>query len=213
MQPNSYFLRIISIIFPTTIGINFHFVWRSISLLAFYLASLETDEQVAKFEYIYKKHFNFMWKTAFSITHDSNYAEDAVHEAFLQIIKEIDVLRLENEKELKSYLFLITRERTIDFLRKWDRRKSNQRDTNCITLEVTADSPEHLVFTRLQLEKVVNALSDLPEDYKRPLLLQVKGYSISEIAQIMQCNTSTIKSRIYRARKKILSLFDDNYVF
>lgn len=179
-------------------------------MLALYLATLETNEQTAKFEYIYKKYFHFMWKTAFSITHDSNYAEDSVHEAFLQIIKEIDFLRLENEKELKSYLFLITRERTIDFLRKWDRRKSNQRDTNCITLEGTADSPEHLVFTRLQLEKVVNALSDLPEDYKRPLLLQVKGYSISEIAQIMQCNPSTVKSRIHRARKKILNLFNDN---
>lgn len=177
-------------------------------MFAFYLASLETDEQVAKFEYIYKKHFNLMWKTAFSITHDSNYAEDAVHEAFLQIIKEIDVLRLENEKELKSYLFLITRERTIDFLRKWDRR--NLSDTNCIALAETTDSPEHLVFTRIKLEKVLDALSDLSEDYKKPLILQVKGYSISEIAQIMQCNSSTVKSRIHRARKKILTLFVDN---
>ena len=176
-------------------------------MLALYLAALETDEQAAKFEYIYNQYFNFMWKTAFSIAHDSNYAEDAVHETFLQIIKEIDLLRLENEKELKSYLFLITRERTIDFLRKWDRRKGNQSDTNCITLEETTDSPEHLVFTRIQLEKVLDALSDLPEDYKRPLLLQVKGYSISEIAQIMQCNSSTVKSRIHRARKKILNLF------
>lgn len=179
-------------------------------MLAVYLAALETDAQAAKFEYIYKRYFSFMWKTAFSITHDSNYAEDAVHEVFLQIIKEIDSLRLENETELKSYLFLITRERTIDFLRKWDRKKNIQNDINYTVLDESTDSPEHLVFTRIQLEKVLDALSDLPEDYKRPLLLQVKGYSISEISQIMQCNSSTVKSRIHRARKKILNLFSDN---
>ena len=128
----------------------------------------------------------------------------------MQIIKEIDSLRLENETELKSYLFLITRERTIDFLRKWDRKKNIQNDINYTVLDESTDSPEHLVFTRIQLEKVLDALSDLPEDYKRPLLLQVKGYSISEISQIMQCNSSTVKSRIHRARKKILNLFSDN---
>ena len=178
-----------------------------------YLLMIDSGEDRRKFVILYETYRHFMMKIALDILKDAYLAEDAVHEAFLQIIKEIDLLRLDNEKELKSYLFLITRERTIDFLRKWDRRKGNQSDTNCIALEETTDSPEHLVFTRIQLEKVLDALSDLPEDYKRPLLLQVKGYSISEISQIMHCNSSTVKSRIHRVRKKILTLFDDNLTF
>ena len=85
---------------------------------AFYLATLETQEQKNRFDYLYRKYSELMYKVALSITQSCDLAEDAVHETFLQVINEIDILRMDNEKELKSYLYIITRERTIDFLRK-----------------------------------------------------------------------------------------------
>lgn len=87
-------------------------------MLVFYLAAIDNDESKNKFEYIYHKYYRFMLRTASSIIRDFSLAEDAVHETFVQLLKEIDSLRIDNEKSLQSYLYILTRERTIDFLRK-----------------------------------------------------------------------------------------------
>lgn len=74
-------------------------------MLVFYLAAIDNDESKNKFEYIYHKYYRFMLRTASSIIRDSSLAEDAVHETFVQLLKEIDSLRIDNEKSLQSYLY------------------------------------------------------------------------------------------------------------
>ena len=86
-------------------------------MLVFYLAAIDNDESKKQnSKYIYHKYYRFMLRTASSIIRDSSLAEDAVHETFVQLLKEIDTLRIDNEKSLQSYLYILTRERTIDFL-------------------------------------------------------------------------------------------------
>lgn len=147
-------------------------------MLVFYLAAIDNDESKNKFEYIYHKYYRFMLRTASSIIRDSSLAEDAVHETFVQLLKEIDSLRIDNEKSLQSYLYILTRERTIDFLRKWERRRG--------------------VLTDYENRST----------YRRTLVLRVKGYSIREIAQITNSSESNVKTRIHRARAILLKSFD-----
>lgn len=75
-------------------------------MLVFYLASLDDDAEKDKFEYIYRKYYLFMLRTASSIIKNPSLAEDAVHETFVQLLNEIDTLRIDNEKALKSYLYI-----------------------------------------------------------------------------------------------------------
>ena len=70
-------------------------------MLVFYLAAIDSDESKNKFEYIYHKYYRFMLRTASSIIRDSSLAEDAVHETFVQLLKEIASLRIDNEKSLQ----------------------------------------------------------------------------------------------------------------
>ncbi len=58
-----------------------------------------------------------MLHTAAGIIKNPTLAEDAVHETFVQLLRGIDTLRIDNERALKSYLYMVTRERSIDFLR------------------------------------------------------------------------------------------------
>lgn len=90
-------------------------------MLVFYLAALDSDDDKNKFEYIYRKYYRFMLHTAAGIIKNPTLAEDAVHETFVQLLRGIDTLRIDNERALKSYLYMVTRERSIDFLRKWER--------------------------------------------------------------------------------------------
>ena len=178
-------------------------------MLVFYLAAIDSDENKNKFEYIYHKYYRFMLRTASSIIRDSALAEDAVHETFVQLLKEIDSLRIDNEKSLQSYLYILTRERTIDFLRKWERRRGVLTDyENRSASFDNFKEPEEIALTNLQLNKAVSILSDMPSIYRRTLVLRVKGYSIREIAQITNSSESNVKTRIQRARAILLKSFD-----
>lgn len=56
-------------------------------------------------------------------------------------------------------------------------------------------------------ETLYSALQNLSDDMRIPLLLKyVNGYKESEIADILNIKSSTIKSRLYEGRKKIRSI-------
>ena len=178
-------------------------------MLVFYLTALDTEAQKRKFESVYITYYPMMLKTAISILKDQTLAEDAAHETFLQILGEIDTLRIENPHQLKAYLYLLTRERTIDFLRRWKRRKEVLPLPDEPWEEDNAPEPEELVLTRLQLEQAIEVLTDMPEIYRRALTLRVKGYSIKEIAGLLHCSEANVKVRIHRARALLLKTLSE----
>lgn len=65
-------------------------------MLVFYLAALDSDDDKNKFEYIYRKYYRFMLHTAAGIIKNPTLAEDAVHETFVQLLRGIDTLRIDN---------------------------------------------------------------------------------------------------------------------
>ena len=56
-------------------------------MLIYYLQMLDTPEEKMRFEQIYLKYRGLMYRVADSILHNRQDAEDAVHNAFLRIIK------------------------------------------------------------------------------------------------------------------------------
>ena len=54
-----------------------------------YLQMIETPAQKSKFEQLYLQYRQLMYAIAFSILHNELDAEDAVHQAFVAIIKNI----------------------------------------------------------------------------------------------------------------------------
>ena len=86
-------------------------------MLFIYLSMMDDDAQRSKFEYIYHTYYGMMYKIACEFTKDPLLAEDAVHESMVAIIENIDTIRIDNSKELKSYLYLVTKSKTIDFIR------------------------------------------------------------------------------------------------
>ena len=57
------------------------------------------------------------------------------------------------------------------------------------------------------------ALRSLPADYREPLEMQVLGgFSCDEIATILDISSSAVMTRLFRARKKMRELLDDDVV-
>ena len=170
-------------------------------MLVFYLAALDSDDDKNKFEYIYRKYYRFMLHTAAGIIKNPTLAEDAVHETFVQLLRGIDTLRIDNERALK---------RSIDFLRKWERRRGAQPDYESLAAALdNYAEPEEVALTNLQLDKAIALLDEMPLIYRQTLVLRVKGYSIREIAKITDSSESNVKTRIHRARAMLLKSFGE----
>ena len=68
----------------------------------------------------------------------------------------------------------------------------------------------------IELKEVVQkAIARLPEKLRVPLLLKdIEGFSYHEIADTVQCEIGTVKSRIFRAReglKNILKPYEEDF--
>ena len=174
-------------------------------MLVIYLAMIDEDEQRSKFEVIYKTYFGMMYKIAYTITKDQNLAEDAVHETMLAIIENIDSIRIDNFKELKSYIYIVTKSKTIDFLRKWEKRKTTLYPSDDVPPDIAVSEPDEIALTNIVIQRSLQALQEMPEKYRIALIMKVKGYTIKDISRLTNTTEANVKNRIYRARQHILN--------
>ena len=77
-----------------------------------------------------------------------------------------------------------------------------------------SQSPELLLDRKLTRVSVRRGLDSLPPDYQQILLLrEIQGLSYDEIAQALSLEVGTVKSRIFRARKRLCTfLIDDGNI-
>lgn len=87
-------------------------------MLFFYLSALDTQEERTKFEEIYKKYGKLMKYVAYNILRDDSLAEDAVHNAFLKLIKYLDRIEDVDCHKTKSFVVIVTESVSKDMYAK-----------------------------------------------------------------------------------------------
>lgn len=115
-------------------------------MLALYISLLDTEEQISKFEHIYTKYRGLMFYTAKGVLQDSYLAEDAVHETFLDIIRIIDSIRANNEKELSQFLRVLTHHKAVDMVRKCTRQKKSDTEIEDFDLSKSDVNTMYFIF-------------------------------------------------------------------
>ena len=171
-------------------------------MLALYISLLDTEEQISKFEHIYTKYRGLMFYTAKGVLQDSYLAEDAVHETFLDIIRIIDSIRANNEKELSQFLRVMTHHKS--------RQKKSDTEIEDFDLSKSDVNVETIVLDKIDYENMLLRVQSMDEKYKTPLLLKVQGYKVSEIADFLNISPGNVKVRLHRARKIILTGLEEN---
>ena len=72
-------------------------------------------------------------------------------------------------------------------------------------------SPSWRSDTRAEAFVMRRALAGLSNEYREPLLLQViGGFSCKEIGQLLELNTNTVLTRLFRARKTLREQLADS---
>lgn len=145
---------------------------------------------------------------AFSYVKDSFLAEDIVQEAFLKAYKKMD--SIEDGNKIGSWLSAITVRTAIDFLRMEKRKTSNLIGSSDIMLEIAAaeTNTEDEAGIRFFKEEISQGIESLSKESQEVLTLKINhGLNEKEIASRLRLKPSTVKTRLYRARKQLKQVF------
>ena len=166
-----------------------------------YLSMIDTPEDRDKFERIYIQYRNLMYHVAYGILGNHFDAEDAVHQAFVAIIRNLQKIGEINSPQTRSFVVLITERKAIDIIRTSHRNKNLPIEEECIGVEVPLPGDSGLA----------DVLAELPAHYREILLLRYdNGYSVVELAQILGMTQSGVRKLIGRAKKKLECLLEEN---
>lgn len=142
-----------------------------------------------------------LYRYALWICRNPDLAEDLVQEAFLRAWRSLD--SLQSEEAAKSWMFTILRR---EHARLFERYRPDICDIDAVP--EPADDGSRNPDMKMQKQQIIAAIDRLDQQYREPLLLQVLGgFSGREIASILDLNSNTVMTRLFRARSKLMELF------
>ena len=161
-----------------------------------YLAMIEAPEERDRFERIYLKYRYLMLHVANNILQNHHDAEDAVHEAFIAVIKNLEKFSDVESPKTRSLIVLIVERKAIDILRK--KQKEDFLEINEAIVGIELSVPGDL--------GVADALARLPAHYREVLLMRYdNGLTTREIAKLLDITESGVRKMLGRAKRELRS--------
>ena len=147
---------------------------------------------------VYQEFSQGVFAYCLKILADRQLAEDVVQETFLKVRQHAQ--SIQRNESFRSWIFRIARNEALMQLRK--RRWNGQVEDESVWNEETP----HQQFVALERSEIVNRLLDsLKHEYREVLVLLVyEDMSYAEIAAVTGATESSVKSRIFRARKEMI---------
>lgn len=136
---------------------------------------------------------------------DRDAAEDATHETFFKLYTHADSLH--SPQALHAWLLTTARNEVMMFFRR--KRHNGTSDEN----EVWEDQTPHEVVVSRETTDVVNSLIEqLKSEYREVIVLrEYEGLSYAEIASMTGDSESSVKSRLFKARKALIEKLKPYY--
>jgi RNA polymerase sigma-70 factor (ECF subfamily) len=143
-------------------------------------------------------------------------AEDLVQETFLQAYRKWD--QFEGRAKATTWLFTIAtrlcqrmhrkREGEPDSLESLESLLPFGEDEMGVVPQASSGLDHEI--RRESREQIEQAIAELPADFRIPLVLkELAGMSLDEVAEVMEINPATIKTRLHRARLRIRKALED----
>jgi RNA polymerase sigma-70 factor (ECF subfamily) len=156
-------------------------------------------------------HLDAVYRFALRLSGSVDEAEDLVQETFLRAYRAWD--QFEQGTRAKSWLFTICRN---VFLRRRERAqrheeivsekadRSGPNPVNPVWVSASGSDPEGRFFDSIVDDKIIEAIEALPEEYRTAVVLSdVEGLPYAEIAELIDVPVGTVKSRLFRGRRRL----------
>ena len=157
------------------------------------------------FEQLMAAHENKMYAVALRMCGNREDAQDCLQEAMVRVYRALSGFK--GQSSFSTWVYRITMNSCLDELRRRKNRMTSSLDAmleNGFAPSDDGDTPEQSSLRSEQRRALERAIRELPEDMRAAIVLRdVQGLSYEEIAQALEANVGTIKSRISRGREKL----------
>ena len=163
----------------------------------------DNDDQLM-IERLYERHRTAMYYAACDVLKDPFAAEDAVHQAFICVMKNLHKIDESNTARTRGYLVMISRNTAIDM---YNQRLPLNAGEELPDAEMYVDpvsAPDEILISKETLETVSRIIEEMDTKYRDPLFFKrVHKMSVDEIADMMGISAEAVKKRLQRAKKMI----------
>ena len=171
-----------------------------------------------------RRYFEKVSRLVRRITKNQLDTQDVVQDVFLKVIEKIDTYR--GLSKFSTWVYKITENTSFNYLRantKYNKSLSfednmffNTDEYNFTTMGYNSElkiGPESIVLKKEILEKIENAVNELPLNYREVFKLRdIEGLSYEEISNELGISVTTLKVRLHRARKELRKKLSDHVV-
>lgn len=182
---------------------------------ALLVAHCEGDPEA--FGVLFGRHRDRLWAVALRTTGNPEDAADALQEALISAFKRAGDFRA--EAQVTTWLHRIVVNASLDRLRRNKVRAAQPLPDDLeehaargavLSSAEPAHDPETSSIRAEQRELVLSALAQLPAEQRAALVLvDMEGYPVEQVAQILECPTGTVKSRCARGRRRLVEILKE----
>lgn len=149
-------------------------------------------------EGIIRAHGRAMYRTAKGIVIDHHLAEDVVQDSLIKVWRSLDTFR--GESSFRSWVLTITHHTAVSHLRRIREHAYELPDA-------AGRRGEHeAAETRADMTRALAELDELSRSIV--VLCDVEGLSYAEAAEVLEVTEATVRSRLFRARRRLTSLLE-----
>lgn len=149
-----------------------------------------------------------LYRVAYSVTRNAAEAEDAVQETFLRVLRHRD--KLGEIRDHRVWLVRIVWNVVLDK----KRRSKTKPETDDIadhvrTLKAIDFGADENAISSQQYRRILSLIDQLPRKEREAILLSaIEELSTAQMAVVLGTTESSVRSRIFRARRALSELLD-----
>jgi RNA polymerase sigma-70 factor (ECF subfamily) len=179
-----------------------------------------SDPSAAEFDFLMRGHVRPLYRYAYRWTGDVDQAEDLVQEALTRLYSEMP--RLREVERIRPWAARVMYRIFVDGLRRAKRSpvafvgrsgstgEPREEEDEPVDAVDETWNPEVLVERAFERERIVAVWGRLQEQHRVVLSLhEIEGYSLDEVAHIIEAPVGTAKSRLNRARRHLRELLTE----
>ena len=180
------------------------------------LASRIATRDVAAVRLVTGRNNQRLFRTAWSILKDRSEAEEAVQDGYLKAFDAIGTFV--GRSSLSTWLTRIVANEALSRRRRAQRRSRLLNQESVVVLEEyreklmagsVTQSPEKALMRRQIAKLLQTAIARLPDTFRPVFVLrEIEGLSVEDTAEALQIPEETVKTRLFRARRRLQKELD-----
>ena len=163
----------------------------------------------AQYRWLVQRHQRAVFNAAYRLLGNQEEAADITQDAFIRAYQALD--SFQRDKPMTPWLCRIAINLSLNRLKHRRPTVSLDDDLNTFEIADASTEPQAQLLRVEQQRRVRWAVLALPPDQRAIIELRhFQGLSYDEIAAQMELSLASVKSRLFRARKKLRQILDEN---